>query len=143
MKYFRFVSAVIFPFLSAGIVFGGSANATIECKSQDGVTLAGDIPGDFTTFNLNLSVGKSTLAVSDKNEKIFVTEDFPLNVFSFVVVRKDDPALQLYAIPTTIKGQGADASFDAMLLAPHPQAPSSLGKMLRDVKMTCRYHYSI
>jgi hypothetical protein len=144
MSRFRFVSIVIFHLSLAGIVLAGSANATLECRSQDGVTLTGDIPGDFMEFNLSLSMGKSTLKVSDKKEKIFVTEDFLHNVFGLVVDRQDNSPLQLYAIPSTMKSKGGDSLFDAVLKqAPHPQDPDSFQKILRDVDMNCRYHYSI
>jgi len=151
MNYLKVLPLTIFPFFSAGVVLGGAANADFECKAKSGdITLTGDIPGDFAEFNLVLRDGKAEEKFSDQKEKIYVIEDFSRGVFSFVVDRKEETPVQIYAIPDTIKAKqipnGMNATFDAVLqLAPIPgySGPISYNATLHDVEMGCKYHYSI
>jgi len=115
------------------------------------VTLDGDIPGDFASFELRLSNSAGTVTVSDREERISVIENFAKGVFTIAVTRADDRGLSLYALPDTIKrsvGPNGEtrAKFAAVLVnAPKPGyvGPVNYDSMLRDIRLTCAYEYSI
>jgi hypothetical protein len=147
------VSAIFLLLPSRGSI--GAANALLECKSvgqkRGELALSGDIPGDFAEFHLKLKSNTAELLMSDEKDRIYVIEDFNRQVFTIAVGREDDRNLQLYAIPGSIKARSGanrllNARFDAILLeAPKPGyvGPVNYQSMLRGVKMSCTYKYSI
>ena len=132
----------------------GAASADFHCTSAPGapkLSLDGNIPGGFASFELRLSSETATETMTDGDERISVIENFAKGVFTVAVTRSDDRNLLLYALPTTIKrtrgpNREVRASFSAMLLqAPKPGhlGPQRYESTLRDVPLTCTYVHSI
>ena len=147
-------------------VTAGAAPAVLTCKSPPGaggvITLSGQIPGDYETFNLKIKRGKeehefkSLSAVdnldSEQREKLeergviakdrvlTLVEDFKRGVFTMALRRGDAYELRLYALPSTIRTRfspnSTKASFDAMLLE------GDIGYR-KPVKVRCTYDHSI
>jgi hypothetical protein len=132
----------------------GANNADFHCTSIPGapkITLDGNIPGDFASFELQLSNSAGTTTMSDRDERISVIQDFGKGVFTIAVTRADDRNLLLYALPATVKrsvGPNGEtrAKFSAVILeAPKPgySGPVNYESILRDVRLSCTYEYSI
>jgi hypothetical protein len=151
----RFAIAVAVVVFCAPICArAGSNNADFRCQSTQGkakVTLEGNIPGDFASFELRLSGPTGTSTMSDRDDRISVIENFAKGVFTIAVTRADDRNLLLYAVPSTVKRTGGPngetkATFSAVLLeAPKPgySGPVAYDSVLRNVKLSCTYEYSI
>lgn len=152
---FRFViAAALVSSCMASTARAGANNADFHCVSTQGktkVTLDGNIPGDFASFELRLSDSVGTTVMSDQRERISVVENFAKGVFTIAVTREDGRNLLLYALPATVKRSvGPDgesrARFSAVLLeAPKPgyEGPASYETTLRNVSLSCTYEYSI
>ena len=151
-------SRVIFACLAISLwssgVHAGTANADFHCASAPGaskLTLDGNIPGDFASFELRLSNEHATETMTDEDGRISVIENFAQGVFTVAVTGSDDRNLLLYALPATIKhtsgpNREVRASFSAMLLqAPKPGhlGPQTYESTLRDAPMSCTYAHSI
>ena len=153
MATFRAIAASLVVLLWSSAVHAGAANADFHCTSAAGapkLTLDGDIPGDFASFELRLSSQAATATMTDREERISVVENFAKGVFSIAVTKADDRNLLLYALPATVKhsrGPNSEvrAHFSAVLLqAPRPGhvGAATNESTLRNIPMTCTYvHY--
>ena len=142
--------------------FAGAAPAVLTCKSV-GVTLSGQIPGDYEIFDLKLKRGKEEREFKDlnaidrdldpeirakledsgviaKDRVITVVEDFKRGVFTMALRRGSAYDLRLYALPSTIRARfspnSTKAAFEAMLL----EGDTGYSK---PVRMRCTYDHSI
>lgn len=149
-----FATAVCALCLASPDARAGAANAQLHCVSPSGdarIALAGDIPGDFASFELRLSDATATTTMSDRDERISVIENFAKGVFTIAGTRSDDRNLLLYALPASIKrilGPNREfrAKFSAVLLeAPRPgrAGPVSHDSTLRNIRLSCAYEYAI
>ena len=141
-------SVMLFPMLG----HTGSSNAKIFCmsneKSDHSIALSGMIPGDFAEFNLVLKVdGESTL-MSNKQDSIFVINNFAQKVFTIAIGRKEGVDLLFYAIPSTLKykenNQRINAAFSAIIVEVSQPGHGAVTyqSILYNVKMRCTYEYS-
>ena len=133
----------------------GASNATLNCKATNtggsGITLDGEIPGDFAEFNLTLANRNGALKYSDADGTATTVTAFSQGVFTLKLQLNDGAELVLYAIPKTVKAKGGDArlvdaSFDALLMrAPRPgyDPKSTLDAYVRNVPMRCQFHHSV
>ena len=148
------IAAALSASCLASTARAGANNADFHCVSTQGkakVTLDGNIPGDFASFELRLSDSVGATVMTDRHERISVVENFAKGVFTIAVTREDGRNLLLYALPATVKrsvGSGGEsrARFSAVLLeAPKPgyEGPASYETTLRDVSLSCTYEYSI
>jgi hypothetical protein len=151
MKFLLFLSLLAF----ATQLYAGASNATLSCQATNaggsGITLEGEIPGDFAEFNLTLSNRNGTLKYSDADGTATTVIAFSTGVFTLALQLNDGTELVLYAIPKTVKAKGGDArlveaSFDALLLrAPRPgfDPKATLDAYVRNVPMRCQFQHSV
>jgi hypothetical protein len=145
----------------------GAAPAVLTCKSVAGaggaITLSGDIPGDYETFDLKIKKGKTQREIKSldtidrdldpqlrakleedgviaNDRMITVVEDFKRGVFTLVLRKADSYELRLYALPPTIRARispnSTKATFEAIMLE------GDIGAN-KPVKMRCTYDHSI
>jgi hypothetical protein len=133
----------------------GASNAELSCEATNtggsGITLKGDIPGDYSEFNLTLANRNGKRFWSDADGSAHSVIAFSKGVFTLTLQLNDGTDLVLYAIPKTVKAKGGDlrlvdANFDALLLrAPRPgRKPGSTDDAyVRNVPMRCTFHHSV
>ena len=151
MKFLLVLSLLAF----ATQLHAGASNATLSCEATNtggsGITLDGEIPGDFAEFNLTLANRNGTLKYSDADGTATTVTAFSQGVFTLKLQLNNGAELVLYVIPKTVKAKGGDArlvdaSFDALLMrAPRPgyDPKSTLDAYVRNVPMRCRFHHSV
>lgn len=162
MKQFACLSAIVF-WTALGATepaAAGSDNVRIECASAPGtadpLTLKGDVPGDHAEFELELtSRGKSRTWSDTRGHAVAVVDRLSAHgVFSAVVIAEQSPALQMFAVPGSVKsraarpdeGEGTIAEFRAVLIvAPHPWHTGAFisENFFHDVPLHCSYDYTI
>ena len=133
----------------------GASNAALSCQATNaggsGITLEGEIPGDFAEFNLTLVNRNGALKYSDADGTATTVIAFSQGVFTLALQLNDGAELVLYAIPKTVKAKGGDArlveaNFDALLMrAPRPayDPKSTLDAYVRNVPMRCQFQHSV
>ena len=165
---------LIITFVFAGVCLAlsprasaGAAPAVLTCKSVPGagggISLSGEIPGDYETFDLKIKKGKEQREIKSldtidrdldpqkrakleedgviaKDRVITVVEDFKRGVFTMVLRRADSYELRLYALPPTIRSRispnSTKATFEAIMLE------GDIGAS-KPVRMRCTYDHSI
>ena len=153
------------------LVAAGSALARLTCTSlpsrQGVVTLHGDIPGDYDTFDLRIKKGKAENRLTnnksdldeeqvakleetgeyDKGREISVVRDFSRGVFTLALRSPGRYDLRLYAVPRTVSilkstSSSMKVTFEAVLLeAPIPDESRSHDNV--PIRMRCTYDYAI
>jgi hypothetical protein len=128
------------------ITSAGAANAKFKCqdRSNVGIVLDGNIPGNFAEFDLELTKDGKSVRMSSSGDNLFITNDFREDVFVLRVIRDQGAWLTLYGKRGTRKSKGGNGwdwfRIDAVLkTAPDPASDGRL----QDVPMTCTYDYSI
>ena len=151
MKFLFVLSLIAF----ATHLHAGASNASLSCQATNaggsGITLDGEIPGDFAEFNLTLANRNGVLKYSDTDGTVTTVIAFSKGVFTLKLQLNNGTELALYAIPKTVTAKGGDArlvdaSFDALLMhAPRPgyDPKSNLDAYVRNVPMRCRFHHSV
>jgi hypothetical protein len=152
-------------------VAAGAALARLTCTSlpsrQGVVTIDGEIPGDYDTFDLKIKKGKAENRLTndkgdldeeqvakleesgeyDKERLVSLMEDFRRGVFTLALRSSGRYDLRLYAVPRTVRvlestSNSMKATFEAMLLeAPIPN--ESRSHDLVPIRMRCTYDYAI
>lgn len=126
------VSVVCMAMMASTAAFAGAANADLSCRSSDGVTVSGNVPGDFAEFDMTVQQGSKSARLfsvtnqssgqTEENATISTVQDLRNGVWTLVSNRMVPGAygyVQLYALPKTMKFQtvpnGYNASFTAKL----------------------------
>ena len=152
-------------------VAAGAALARLTCTSlpsrQGVVTLHGEIPGDYDTFDLKIKKGKGENRLTndkgdldeeqvakleetgeyDKDRVVSIIEDFRRGVFTLALRSSGRYDLRLYAVPRTVRvlkstSNSRKAAFEAMLMeAPIPN--ESRSRDMAPIRMRCTYDYAI
>jgi hypothetical protein len=147
-------------------VAAGAALARLTCTSlpsrQGVVTLDGEIPGDYETFDLKIKKGKGENRLTndkgdldeeqvakleetgeyDKDRVVSIIEDFRRGVFTLAL---RNPGR--YDLPRTVRvlkstSNSRKAAFEAMLMeAPIPN--ESRSRDMAPIRMRCTYDYAI
>jgi hypothetical protein len=152
-------------------VAAGAALASLTCTSLPGrqgvVTIHGEIPGDYDTFDLKIKKGKAENRLTndkgdldeeqvakleetgeyDKERVVSIIKDFRRGVFTLALRSSGRYDLRLYAVPRTVRvlestSSSTKAAFEAMLMeAPIPNESRSHATV--PIRMRCTYDYAI
>lgn len=151
-----FAAAMISHSFAMAADLAGAANALLECRSTDGVTIKGEVPGDFAEFDMSIQKGDKTARLFsvlnqrtgqlESNATIAIVQDLKNGVWTLVSEQTAKAIyghLELYALPKSVKfhrrSNGYQATFKGKLSADLPdlQAP------MRQKSVSCSLNYEI
>lgn len=152
MKGFSILAASFCLFIS-GQAFAGASNADINCRSADGLTLTGNIPGDFAEFDVTIRRGGKSSRVyrltnqqtgqSEGNANATVVQSLKDGVYS-IMINRESPSyghIEMFAIPKTVVFKNVSnvstATFSAKL------SFRLFGADIEDKTVRCTMKYSI
>lgn len=148
------VGVILALSLLADRAAAGGNNAELRCVSKNKkVIVSGNIPGDFTDFELTFEEDGAIMKMARDFEKggkdnIFVHEDFKKGVFAVAVSPVKAPAFMLYGIPRSVRKSAKRTTkrFKAILqTAPRPSLTEwpDAAAYFNQLPMSCTYKYEI
>jgi hypothetical protein len=128
MKSFSILAAS-FCLLISSQAFAGASNAGINCKSADGLTLTGNIPGDFAEFDVTIrQADKSSRVYSLTNQKTgqlegngtaTAVQSLKDGVYT-ITINRESPShgfIEMFAIPKTVVFKSVSGGYTATFSA--------------------------
>ena len=142
MKGFSILAAS-FCLLNSSQALAGSRDADINCRSADGLTLTGSVPGDSADFDVTIRQGRNSARVYSGNGNATVVQSLKDGVYTISIIRTSSyGSIEMFAVPKTVVfksvSSGYTATFPANLSFRHFGSGDIVDKTVR-----CTMKYSI
>jgi hypothetical protein len=132
----------------------GSNSARLACKSSSQkaplIEFKGTVPADHIDINVRVSAGAKSHELNNENSDAYFIENLKRGVYTLIIIDRERKAqTELYAIPATVKAKPVQAdkdyTFEAIMttLRPGSQEGNTYDAYLRNVRLSCVYHYEV